>query len=62
MQYYGCIVCVLRGVLYFGLVYLTPRGLRVLFPKNTPNRPFLAQEALLNSFSFFCTLNRRILY
>jgi hypothetical protein len=31
---------------------LTPKGLRPFFPKNTPNWPFLAQEALAN-FLFF---------
>jgi hypothetical protein len=41
---------------------LSPKGLwGVFFPKNTPKRPFLAQEALLNFFSFFCTFNRKIL-
>jgi hypothetical protein len=46
-----------------GASCLTPKGLRGVFSKkNTPNRPFLAQEALLNFFSFFCTFNRRILY
>jgi hypothetical protein len=33
----------------------------VFFPKNTPKRPFLVQEALLNVFSFFCTFNHKIL-
>jgi hypothetical protein len=43
------------------VISLTPKGLRgVFFQKNTPKRPFLAQEALLNFFSFFCTLNRKI--
>jgi hypothetical protein len=33
---------------------LTPKGLRgVFFQKNTPKRPFIAQEALLIFFSFF---------
>jgi hypothetical protein len=31
----------------------------MLFPKNTPKRPFLAQEALLNFFHFFALLTVR---
>jgi hypothetical protein len=34
--------------------FLTPKGLRPFFPKNTPNRPFLAQEALTIFLYFFC--------
>ena len=35
---------------------LTPKGLRGVFSKNTPKQPFLAQEAMLNIFSFFFSL------
>jgi hypothetical protein len=39
----------------------TPKRLRgVFFPKNTSKRPFLAQEALMNLFLFFCTFNCKI--
>jgi hypothetical protein len=31
----------------------------VFFPENTPKRPFLAQEALLNFFHFFALLTIR---
>jgi hypothetical protein len=34
---------------------LTPKGPRVFFSKNTPNLPFLAQEAQMKFFSLFCT-------
>jgi hypothetical protein len=40
---------------------LTPKGPRVIFSKNAPNLPFLAQEAKMNFFSLFCTFNCRIL-
>jgi hypothetical protein len=33
----------------------------VFFPEDIPKRLFLAQEALLNVFSFFCFFNRKIL-
>jgi hypothetical protein len=49
--------------------YLTPKEPRPFFVKNqghfsqkdTPNLPFLAQEAQMNFFSLFCTFNCRIL-
>jgi hypothetical protein len=40
---------------------LIPKGLGVFFSKNSPNLPFLAQEAKMNFFSLFCTFNCRIL-
>jgi hypothetical protein len=34
-------------------INLTPKGLRPFFSKNTPNLPFLAQEAQMNFFKLF---------
>jgi hypothetical protein len=39
--------------------HLTLKGLRPIFPKNTPNQPFLAQEALPNIFHFLALLTVR---
>jgi hypothetical protein len=41
---------------------LTPKGPRGVFLQKRSNLPFLAQEAQMNFFSLFCTLNQRILY
>jgi hypothetical protein len=37
--------------------YLTPEGPRPFFSKNTPNLPFIAQEAQMKFFVHFCTFN-----
>jgi hypothetical protein len=40
---------------------LTPKGPRPFFSKNTPNLPFLAQEAQMKYFLLFFTFSYRIL-
>jgi hypothetical protein len=40
---------------------LNPKGPSPFFLKNTPNLPFLAQEAQMKFILLFCTFNYRIL-
>jgi hypothetical protein len=51
-------LCILETFLFT----LIPEGLSPFFSKNTPNLPFLAQEAQIKLFSLFCTFNCGILH